>query len=105
MTQRRPMGIKIPFTKDAFLKRYEQLTAHESHHVLLESARGGEYSIAGIHPIAKAKGKDGMTTIHYQGRFCSKREILSGHLLIGFKPFKPKRTRNILTFKVERLDF
>ncbi|MGS0928015.1 anthranilate synthase component I family protein [Bacillus safensis] len=67
MTQRRPMGIKIPFTKDAFLKRYEQLTACETHHVLLESARGGSYSIAGIHPIAKAKGKDGMTTIHYQG--------------------------------------
>ncbi|UXC32624.1 anthranilate synthase component I family protein [Bacillus safensis] len=66
MTQRRPMGIKIPFTKDAFLKRYEQLTARETHHVLLESARGGSYSIAGIHPIAKAKGKDGMTTIHYQ---------------------------------------
>ncbi|MED5224862.1 anthranilate synthase component I family protein [Bacillus safensis] len=66
MTQRRPMGIKIPFTKDAFLKRYEQLTARETHHLLLESARGGSYSIAGIHPIAKAKGKDGMTTIHYQ---------------------------------------
>ncbi|WAT80902.1 aminodeoxychorismate synthase, component I [Bacillus safensis] len=66
MTQRRPMGIKIPFTKDAFLKRYEQLTARETHHVLLESARCGSYSIAGIHPIAKAKGKDGMTTIHYQ---------------------------------------
>ncbi|BBP86531.1 hypothetical protein BsIDN1_01490 [Bacillus safensis] len=48
------------------MKRYEQLTARETHHVLLESARGGSYSIAGIHPIAKAKGKDGMTTIHYQ---------------------------------------
>ncbi|MFS0656686.1 anthranilate synthase component I family protein [Bacillus sp. 179-C3.3 HS] len=66
MTQRRPIGIKIPFTKDDFLNRYEQLSAHETHHVLLESARGGAYSIAGIRPIAKAKGKDGMTTIHYQ---------------------------------------
>ncbi|MDM5296677.1 anthranilate synthase component I family protein [Bacillus pumilus] len=66
MTQRRPLGIKIPFTKDEFLNRYEQLSAHETHHVLLESARGGAYSIAGTNPIAKAKGKDGMTTIHYQ---------------------------------------
>ncbi|MFJ5966151.1 anthranilate synthase component I family protein [Bacillus sp. NPDC093026] len=66
MTQRRPTGIKIPFTKDQFLKRYEQLSARETHHVLLESARGGAYSIAGINPIATAKGKDGMTTIHYQ---------------------------------------
>ena len=105
MTQRRPMGIKIPFTKDAFLKRYEQLTAHESHHVLLESARGGEYSIAGIHPIAKAKGKDGMTTIHYQNEVLFKEGDPLGHLLIGFKPYKPKRTMNILTSKVERLDF
>ncbi|MGE6632301.1 anthranilate synthase component I family protein [Bacillus sp. NPDC077027] len=67
MTERRPLGIKIPFTKDQFLQQYEHLSANETHHVLLESARGGDYSIAGIKPMAIAKGKDGITTIHHQG--------------------------------------
>ncbi|MDI5791457.1 hypothetical protein PO124_33090 [Bacillus licheniformis] len=61
------------------MQQYESLSKGKEYHVLLESARGGEYSIAGLDPVAIAKGKDGITTIQYKGdvifkegiRFCS----------------------------------
>lgn len=67
MRQRRPVARTFPFSNERFLQRYEHLSKGKEHHVLLESARGGEYSIAGIDPVAIAKGKDGITTIHYKG--------------------------------------
>ncbi|KAA6470899.1 anthranilate synthase component I family protein [Bacillus swezeyi] len=67
MTPRRPLASTIPFSHGRFLKQYERLSRDKEHHVLLESARGGEYSIAGLDPVAVAKGKDGITTIHYKG--------------------------------------
>lgn len=67
MAQRRPAGRKIPFTKQAFLQRYENLSKSRKRHVLLESARGGRFSIAGLDPIASVRGKDGITTIKHEG--------------------------------------
>ncbi|WP_270568352.1 anthranilate synthase component I family protein [Bacillus sonorensis] len=67
MRQRRPVARTFPFSKERFVKRYEFLSKGKEHHVLLESARGGEYSIAGLDPVAIAKGKDGITTIQYKG--------------------------------------
>lgn len=67
MAQRRPAGKKIPFQKDSFLQQFEKLAQSRKHHVLLESARGGRYSIAGLDPIATVKGKDGITTIKLEG--------------------------------------
>ncbi|MBJ7573454.1 anthranilate synthase component I family protein [Bacillus halotolerans] len=65
MAQRRPAGRKVPFQKDSFLQQYEKLSQSRKQHVLLESARGGRYSIAGLDPIAAVKGKDGITTIKH----------------------------------------
>ncbi|KKB72784.1 MULTISPECIES: anthranilate synthase component I family protein [Bacillus] len=67
MRQRRPVARTFSFSNERFLQRYEHLSKGKEHHVLLESARGGEYSIAGLDPVAIAKGKDGITTIHYKG--------------------------------------
>ncbi|WP_425383238.1 aminodeoxychorismate synthase, component I [Rossellomorea oryzaecorticis] len=39
-------------TKEQFFSAYEQLSKHHSHHVLLESGRGGRYSVAGLQPKA-----------------------------------------------------
>jgi para-aminobenzoate synthetase component I len=39
-------------TKEQFFSAYEQLSKHQSHHVLLESGRGGQYSVAGLQPKA-----------------------------------------------------
>lgn len=40
----------IPFTKERFFHTYQQLAAEYEHHVLLESGRGGRYSIAAFAP-------------------------------------------------------
>jgi para-aminobenzoate synthetase component I len=37
-------------TKEQFFAAYEQLSQHQSHHILLESGRGGRYSVAGLQP-------------------------------------------------------
>jgi para-aminobenzoate synthetase component I len=42
-------------TKEQFFSAYEQLSKHHSHHVLLESGRGGRYSVAGLQPKAVLK--------------------------------------------------
>jgi para-aminobenzoate synthetase component I len=39
-------------TKEQFFSAYEQLSKQHSHHVLLESGRGGRYSVAGLQPKA-----------------------------------------------------
>ncbi|MDA1478197.1 anthranilate synthase component I family protein [Bacillus changyiensis] len=67
MTVRRPVARTIPYSYEQFLKQYECLAVGKDHHILLESARGGEYSIAGLDPVAIAEGKDGITKIRYQG--------------------------------------
>lgn len=47
---------KIPFQISRFFKRYRQLSESHSHHVLLESGRGGRYSIAAFTPASLAIG-------------------------------------------------
>ncbi|MBW3114733.1 aminodeoxychorismate synthase, component I [Bacillus sp. MCCB 382] len=37
-------------TKEQFFAAYEQLSQQEIHHILLESGRGGRYSVAGLRP-------------------------------------------------------
>ena len=37
-------------TKEQFFAAYEQLSQQETHHILLESGRGGRYSVAGLRP-------------------------------------------------------
>lgn len=64
--KRKPTARKIPYTAADFFAAYEFLAQGKSHHVLLESGRGGRYSIAGLNPIAIAEGKDGITTIQYK---------------------------------------
>ncbi|KSU57845.1 aminobenzoate synthetase [[Bacillus] enclensis] len=52
---------KTRTTKEQFFSAYEQLSRDQSHHVLLESGRGGRYSVAGLQPkaIAESSG-DGL---------------------------------------------
>jgi para-aminobenzoate synthetase component I len=37
-------------TKEQFFAAYEHLSQHQTHHILLESGRGGRYSVAGLEP-------------------------------------------------------
>lgn len=61
---RKPLATSIPFETDRFFICYEKLAHGEKYHVLLESGRGGRYSIAGIKPYALIKGKNGKLIIH-----------------------------------------
>ncbi|WP_082087887.1 aminodeoxychorismate synthase component I [Domibacillus indicus] len=54
---RHPVNIfyrKTNYTKEQFFHQYTVLSANETHHVFLESGRGGRYSFAGITPAATA---------------------------------------------------
>ncbi|WP_203363939.1 anthranilate synthase component I family protein [Bacillus sp. REN10] len=42
----------ITYTKEQFFHQYKALTVNQSHHVILESGRGGRLSIAGLSPFA-----------------------------------------------------
>jgi para-aminobenzoate synthetase component I len=55
-------------SKAGFLQAYENLTADESHHILLESGRGGKYSIAGFNPVTIIESKDKRTEIRELGK-------------------------------------
>ncbi len=56
--KRTPLAKKIPYGHRDWFTKYKELSRNESHHVLLESGRGGKYSIIGLHPFAILKGKD-----------------------------------------------
>ncbi|ALC83293.1 MULTISPECIES: anthranilate synthase component I family protein [Bacillus] len=64
--KRKPTARTVPCTASDFFTAYECLARDKTHHVLLESGRGGRYSIAGLDPIAIAEGKDWITTIKYR---------------------------------------
>ncbi|WP_456272803.1 aminodeoxychorismate synthase, component I [Bacillus sp. AK031] len=54
-------------SKAGFFQAYEKVTADKSHHILLESGRGGNYSIAGFDPVTIIESKDKRTEIREQG--------------------------------------
>ncbi len=85
MRQRRPVARAFPFSNQRFLEQFESLSKGKQYRVLLESARGGEYSIAGLDPVAIAKGKDGITTIQYKGDIIFKEGIRFSSFLSGLK--------------------
>lgn len=54
---------KIPFSLEQFFQQYRQLSSAYTHHVFLESGRGGRYSIAAFEPYAKLVGKNSQLVI------------------------------------------
>ncbi len=49
---------KLPFSYQQFFQQYRQLAEKRNHHVLLESGRGGRYSIAAFEHEAELIGKN-----------------------------------------------
>nr|WP_148296933.1 aminodeoxychorismate synthase, component I [Halalkalibacter akibai] len=66
---------------DQWFNRYLDLSINQPQHVLLESGRGGRYSIIGLKPFAVVSGKSETLTIEMNGR----KEIKNGPLLQGLK--------------------
>ncbi|WP_113928202.1 anthranilate synthase component I family protein [Bacillus sp. P14.5] len=58
---------KIQSSKADFFHAYESLTAEIDHHILLESGRGGKYSIAGFNPVSILNAKDNRVEICENG--------------------------------------
>lgn len=57
IVKRHKMTTTIAISKEQWFRAYQYLGKYESHHVLLESGRGGQYSIIGLRPFAIVKGK------------------------------------------------
>ncbi len=68
---------KIPFTYNRFFRQYRRLSEGRTHHVLLESGRGGRYSIAAFEPEAILTGKNSRLEILQN----DKKQILEGNPL------------------------
>ncbi|WP_449538351.1 anthranilate synthase component I family protein [Ferdinandcohnia sp. Marseille-Q9671] len=54
---------KIPYDVEQWYDRYKTLTENEPYHMLLESGRGGRYSMMGIKPFAVVQGNENTLTI------------------------------------------
>lgn len=59
---------KQPYSHHQFFQQYAALTQSETHHALLESGRGGRYSIAGIKPDAVAMSDESGLCYKKDGR-------------------------------------
>ncbi|MEH7744746.1 anthranilate synthase component I family protein [Neobacillus drentensis] len=74
---------KIPFTYSRFFSQYRVLAENSTHHVLLESGRGGRYSIAAFQPETIIKGKNHMLEIQNENG-TEKQEGNPLHLLMEY---------------------
>ncbi|MBG9546818.1 aminodeoxychorismate synthase, component I [Cytobacillus firmus] len=68
---------KIPYTYNRFFRTYRLLSEGLPHHVLLESGRGGRYSIAALEPEAILTGKNSKLEITADGE----KQVLEGNPL------------------------
>jgi para-aminobenzoate synthetase component I len=77
VTQLKIYSKKIPYSHSRFFEQYCFLSKEQSHHVFLESGRGGRYSIAGLEPYIVMEGKGSRLKIIRK----EKTEILTGNPL------------------------
>ncbi|WP_342542624.1 anthranilate synthase component I family protein [Paenisporosarcina sp. FSL H8-0542] len=68
----------ISLNKDEFYYAYKELTQHESYHILMESGRGGHYSVASWNPLAVVESTEGGLRIEWRD---GKVEVRQGEAL------------------------
>lgn len=61
--QRKVFALNIPFDQNDVFSVYRLLAAAHSRHVMLESGRGGRFTIIGLNPAAELSGKGDLLTI------------------------------------------
>jgi para-aminobenzoate synthetase component I len=90
---------KIPYSLELFFQHYREISKAYSHHVFLESGRGGNYSIAAFEPFAKLTGKNNGLVIETN----EEKQEYSGnplHLMREWmKPFEVQVTEDMPDFK------
>ncbi|MCL6570909.1 MAG: anthranilate synthase component I family protein [Bacillus sp. (in: Bacteria)] len=72
---------KIPYSYSRFYSQYRSIAENSTHHVILESGRGGRYSIAAFQPETIITGKNNQLEIHNE----NESELLVGNPLHLFK--------------------
>ncbi|TMU82973.1 aminodeoxychorismate synthase, component I [Bacillus sp. BHET2] len=86
-------------TKESFFAAYEHLSQQQSHHILLESGRGGRYSVAGLEPkVLLQSVPEGLRIQDASGM-----EIINGDPLIQLEkwmePLRTERKENLPDFQ------
>ncbi|WP_096203274.1 anthranilate synthase component I family protein [Bacillus sp. FJAT-45350] len=76
-TKRSLLVRRFSLEEIAWFERYKYLSKNEPHHVLLESGRGGQYSILGMKPFAVLKGKNNRLEVIQE----EQSEVKEGELL------------------------
>jgi para-aminobenzoate synthetase component I len=96
---------KIPFSLEQFFHQFRQLSSAYTHHVFLESGRGGRYSIAAFEPFAKLVGENNQLIIDTNGE----RQQLNGNPLHQMrewmKQFQIKTLEELPDFKGGAIGF
>ncbi|MFC4323913.1 aminodeoxychorismate synthase, component I [Litchfieldia salsa] len=83
MQRRTTLAKKICYQHINWFNQYKQLSNNEDFHVLLESGRGGKYSIMGLKPFAILKGKNHELVITMVDE--NRQEIVKGDPLDSMK--------------------
>ncbi|WP_442597406.1 anthranilate synthase component I family protein [Neobacillus sp. D3-1R] len=97
---------KIPFSLGQFFHQYRHISKDYTHHVFLESGRGGQYSIAAFQPIAKLIGKNGHLQIETENGHLEQREGNPLHLMREWmKGFEIESRPDIPDFKGGAIGF
>jgi para-aminobenzoate synthetase component I len=86
--QRKVFAINIPFDQDRIFSVYKFLSSTHSSHIMLESGRGGRFSIIGLNPIAELSGKDDLLIIR---RMDGGQEQLKGNPLHSMREWMAQR--------------
>ncbi|WP_257141185.1 aminodeoxychorismate synthase, component I [Bacillus sp. AFS015802] len=86
-------------TKEQFFAAYKRLSQHQTHHILLESGRGGRYSVAGLEPdVILQSVPEGLTIQDSSGV-----ETIHGDPLIELEkwmtPFRTERRDDLPDFQ------
>lgn len=76
-TSRITRASSFSLKKEEWFKNYQQMASHSLHHVLLESGRGGRYSMMGLDPFAILQGHDQTLTFEIN----QEKQVWQGPLL------------------------
>lgn len=96
---------KIPYSLGQFFENYRQLSAAYTHHVFLESGRGGRYSIAAFEPSSKLVGKNSSLVIETNGESHELKGNPLHQMREWMKQFRIDTNENIPDFKGGAIGF
>ena len=71
----------IALNKEEFYYAYKELTQCEAHHILMESGRGGQFSVASWNPLAIVKSVEGGLVIKWRDGKVEERQGEALHLV------------------------